>query len=287
MTLLELLDLERPGEDRFAGVSPDDGWKRIYGGLVVSQALVAAYATIEGRVCHSLHSYFLRPGDTTLPVDYAVERIRDGASFATRRVVASQRDKPIFSMMASFQTPEDGFAHQAPMPPAPPPENLVDEMQRWLALGDAAPAAARRLASAPQRIQVRWVDPPAFRSTGAPLEPRKAVWIRVAEPIPDDIVLQQAALAYASDMTLIETAMRAHGFGFWSEGLQTASLDHSIWFHRPADFGQWHLFAQESPSSGGARGLALGHMFARDGGIVATVAQEGLMRLRPAAPTHI
>ncbi len=278
MTLNEILALEADGDDRYLGHSPDESWKRVFGGLVVAQALVAAYATVHGRVCHSLHSYFLRPGDPAQPLAYAVERTRDGASFATRRVTASQGEKAIFELMASFQTPEDGLAHQIAMPSAPPPEDLPEEAQRWLALGDALPAGARAFAASPQRIDVRWVEAPALPPAKAP--PHKAVWMRAKDTVVGGQAQQQATLAYASDMTFVETAMRPHGLNFWSGGVQTASLDHALWFHHPVDFNQWHLFVQDSPASSGGRGLARGALFSRDGRLVASAAQEGLMRVR-------
>jgi acyl-CoA thioesterase-2 len=279
VTLNDLLALDAKDADRFVGASPDDGWRRVFGGLVVAQALMAASRTVEGRVCHSLHSYFLRPGDPAQPLSYAVERTRDGASFATRRVTASQGERAIFEMLASFQTPETGLEHQVPMPPAPPPESLREEALRWLEMGDALPAGARAFASGPQRIDVRWVQPRTISSTAE--EPNKAVWMRAKEPVTGGEAQQQATLAYASDMTLVETAMRPHGLNFWSGGVQTASLDHALWFHHPIDFNQWHLYVQDSPASAGSRGLARGSLFRQDGLLVASAAQEGLMRLRP------
>ncbi len=278
MNLPTLLSLEPQGNDVFLGRSPDDGWKRIYGGLVVSQSLLAAYATIEGRVCHSLHSYFLRPGDPSRAVEYAVERTRDGASFAVRRVTASQGGKRIFDLTCSFQTPEAGLEHQVPMPGAPAPEDLPEEARRWLELGDLVPESARRFAASEQRIDARWVEAPTF--TTAKGAPAKAVWMRAKAPIGGGEAQQQATLAYASDMTFVETAMRPHGLNYFSPGLQAASLDHALWFHHPIDFNQWHLFVQDSPVSSGGRGLARGYLFSRDGRLVASATQEGLMRLR-------
>ena len=278
MNLPEVMTVAPVGGDVFIGHSPDQTWKRIYGGLVVAQSLLAAYATIEGRVCHSLHSYFLRPGDPRRPVEYAVERTRDGASFAVRRVTASQGGKRIFDLTCSFQTPEAGLEHQFPMPAVAPPEALQEEAQRWLDLGDIVPESARRFAASPQRIDARWIGPPTFSPGKA--EPFKAVWMRAKEPVGDSEALQQATLAYASDMTFVETALRPHGLNYWSEGLQTASLDHALWFHHPVDFNDWHLFVQDSPVSSGGRGLVRGHLFQRDGLLVASAAQEGLMRRR-------
>ncbi len=279
MNLTQILELEPQGEDRFVGHSPsDEGWKRVYGGLVVAQALRAAYATAPARICHSLHSYFLRPGDTSRPIDYQVERVRDGASFAVRRVRASQGDKQIFDLTCSFQTPELGLEHQFDMPTVAPPESLREETQRWLDLGDALPESVRRFAGSTQRIDARWINHTNFPPVAGP--PAKAVWMRAKEPVVGGEDAQQATLAYASDMTFVETAMRPHGVNFWTEGLQGASLDHALWFHQPIDFNEWHLFVQDSPASSGGRGLARGYLFSRDGRLVASAMQEGLMRLR-------
>lgn len=279
MTLEEVLTLAATAEDRYEGRSPDDGWKRIFGGLVVAQALMAAYGTVEGRNCHSLHSYFLRAGDTAAPIVYEVERTRDGGAFCVRRVTATQQGRPIFVMMASFQKLEVGLEHQDPMPEDAAPEDLVDEMQRWLALGEALPDFARVMSDRTQRIELRRAGPPGFvPAPGNP--PHKTVWMRAKRPAGLEVARQQATLAYASDMTFLSTALGAHGLGVWSAGLQTASLDHAIWFHRPIDFNQWHLFVQKSPSTSGARGLVTGRMFSRDGVLVASMAQEGLIRQR-------
>lgn len=280
MTLNDVLRLEPQGGDLFIGRSPDDGWRRIFGGLVVAQALLAAYATVQGRLCHSLHSYFLRPGDPAQPVAYEVERTRDGSSFASRRVTANQGGKRIFDLTCSFQAPETGLEHQAAMPVVAAPETLREEAQRWLELGDAVPEAARRFAASPQRIDARWVEPPTFPPTRG--EPFKAVWMRAKAPVEGGQPQQQATLAYASDMTFVETAMRPHGLNYWMGGVQTASLDHSLWFHHPVDFNDWHLFVQDSPVSSGGRGLSRGSLYRRDGLLVASAAQEGLMRMRGA-----
>lgn len=278
MTLDDILRLEPQGGDCFVGHAPDDGWRRIFGGLVVAQALLAAYGTVQERVCHSLHSYFLRPGDPAQPVAYEVERTRDGSSFTSRRVTANQGGKRIFDLTCSFQKPEAGLEHQAAMPAVPAPETLRDEARRWLELGDAVPEAARRFAASPQRIDARWVEPPRFPPV--PGEPSKAVWMRAKAPVEGGEAQQQATLAYASDMTFVETAMRPHGLSYWMSGVQTASLDHSLWFHHPVDFNEWHLFVQDSPASSGGRGLSRGSLYRRDGLLVASAAQEGLMRVR-------
>lgn len=280
MKLDRLLALTGGLEDRFEGVSPQDGdRRRIYGGLVAAQALRAAQLTVENRVCHSIHGYFLVMGDPARPIDYAVERLRDGSSFCVRRIVASQGARTIFTAMASFQTPEAGHEFQAPMPDAPDPDALADEMERWLAKGEAAPEAARKRATAPQRIEMRWAGPPPFEAPG-PRPPRRLIWMRAKDPIGADPALQQAALMYASDMTLLSTALAVHGLGYWQPGVLSASLDHAVWFHRPSDFNAWHLYVQDAQSTGGGRGFVRGRMYHRDGTLVASMTQEGLMRVR-------
>lgn len=277
MSLAQLLAVQARGGDLFEGHAPQDGWKRIFGGLVAAQALAAAQATAEGRPCHSLHCYFLRPGDPALPIDYAVERLRDGASFSARRVDAAQAGRLIFSLMASFQREEPGLAYQLPMPDAPAPESLPDEAQRWRTFADTLPDARR--AMQPPRVEVRRVQPSDVLVDPSPF---KQVWMRSLDPLPaGDPALHHAALVYGSDMTLLAAATSVHGLGFWSSELQTASLDHSVWLHRPTDFNDWHLYVQEAPSTFGGRGLAQGRMYRRDGTLVASMAQEGLMRLRP------
>jgi acyl-CoA thioesterase-2 len=241
---------------------------------------MAACATVEGRPCHSLHCYFVRTGAATEPVRYEVDRVRDGAGFSVRQVTARQGERRIFILMASFQKPEPGPAHQSAMPIVPPPEDLVDEMDRWRDDADSLSPAARQFLNRPQRIEGRWVDPLPVGSE-APRAPRKALWVRAKEALPPTPELHMAALAYASDMTFISTALGVHGFGFWSPGLQSASLDHAVWFHQPTDFNAWHLYVQESSWTGGARGFVRGQMYRRDGSLVASMTQEGLIRLRP------
>lgn len=280
MTLVDLLALTAGAGDRFEGRSPQDGdRRRIYGGLVAAQALRAAQLTVDGRVCHSMHGYFLVMGDPARPIDYAVERVRDGMSFCVRRIVASQGARIIFTAMASFQTPETGHEYQAPMPDAPDPDTLVDEMERWLAKSEAVPEAARKRAAAPQRIEMRWTGPPPFEAPG-PRPPQRLIWMRAKAPIGPDPALHQAALMYASDMTLLSTALAVHGLGYWQPGVMSASLDHAVWLHRPTDFNLWHLYVQDAESTGGGRGFVRGRMYRQDGTLVASMTQEGLMRLR-------
>lgn len=267
--LLRRLDLEtRPG-DRFEA-SPGRGAGRLFGGLVAAQAVVAAGRTVPGAALHSLHAYFLRPGRHGAPIHLDVDRIRDGRTFATRRVVARQGDEAIFNLSASFARPEEGISHQDPMPDAPPPEGLPDwEDLRAARLGDGA----RRRRDGP--IEVRDCDPddPA----GAPRPARRRVWLRARDALPEDPLVHAAVLVYASDRTLLGTAARPHGLPWGRRSM--ASLDHALWLHHPARLDDWILYASESPAAHAARGLVLGAMYRRDGVRVASVAQEGLIRV--------
>lgn len=276
-TLVSTLTLEPIEENLFRGLSPPEDRTRIFGGQVVAQALTAAYKTVENRICHSLQSYFIRPGDPTRPVLYQVERSRDGKSFMTRRVIAIQKGEQIFNMACSFQTPEDGYDHQDEMPKTTLPINLPDEVERQTAeLKDIPEAHKRWLRKRP--IEMRPVDPVSLlQPTPKPAE--QFVWLRAREDLGDDIALNQALLAYASDFSLLGTAMRPHGVS-WMSGVQTASLDHILWFHRPTNFSRWHLYAQDSPSASGARGFNRGAIYREDGVLVASAAQEGLIRKR-------
>ena len=278
-TLVETLQLERIEENLFRGTSPDTAPGRIFGGQVIAQSLLAAYETVETRVCHSLHCYFIRPGDPSIPILFEVDRSRDGGSFTTRRVVAIQRGQQIFNLAASFQDVEQGFEHQAPMPETPTPEELDDEVTAQKKLLEKAPEPMRRMMMRPRPIEMRGRDsfgwPPSENK-----EPQSAVWMRAREPIGEDPHMHQVVLAYASDMNLLSTAMRPHRVGWQTQGLQSASLDHAMWFHKPSNFNDWHLYAQDSPSASGGRGFVRGSLYTRDGTLVASVAQEGLMRQR-------
>ncbi|MBL8536676.1 MAG: acyl-CoA thioesterase II [Hyphomonadaceae bacterium] len=275
--LIEVLSLEPIEMNLFRGKSPKDAKQRIFGGQVVAQALTAAYKTVEDRVCHSLQSYFIRPGDPALPVLYQVERSRDGKSFATRRVIAIQKGEQIFNMACSFQSPEDGFDHQSTMPEFPAPEVVEDDRARLRALFADTPDLAARW-SHEEPIELRSVTPANLR-TPSPLPAHHAVWFRASRDLGDDMALNQCLLAYASDYSLLGTAMRPHGVS-WMSGVQTASLDHILWFHRPTNFSRWHLYVQDSPSASGARGFNLGSIYRQDGVLVASAAQEGLIRRR-------
>jgi acyl-CoA thioesterase-2 len=272
--LVKLLDLEPIEVNMFRGVSPDEDRQRIFGGQVAGQALVAAARTVEvDRQVHSLHAYFLRAGDPRRPVLYEVERLRDGGSFTTRRVVAIQHGKVIFNMSASFQVPEDGYDHAFSMPEVPAPDDLPTMRERFARAGiDLAPWMDR-----PRPIDIRHVDWPAPDGTRS-LAPRQNVWLRADGRLPDDPILHTIVLTYASDMTLLDTSTLPHGGSWFDPTMFMASLDHAMWFHRPFRADDWLLYAQDSPTAGGGRGLSRGLVFAQDGTLVATVMQEGLIR---------
>jgi acyl-CoA thioesterase II len=284
--LIELLDLEEIEKNHYRATSPSEGWQRVYGGQVIGQALVAASRTVpKDRQAHSLHGYFLRPGDTTIPILYKVDRIRDGRSFTTRRVVAIQHGRPIFNMSISFHTEEPGFSHQFDMPEAPPPEDLPDERQLradWAAMMRAEwvakmPAEYASSFNRERPIDVRPIDPQdIFAPDKRP--PRQMSWMKSRLPLPDDDRLHQCVLAYLSDWSLLDTATLPHGVSFLQDNMQMASLDHAMWFHRPFRADEWLLFVQDSPSASGARGLNRGLIYRRDGVLIASAAQEGLMR---------
>jgi acyl-CoA thioesterase-2 len=275
--VLALLDLETAGENIFRGLSPAGRMHRVYGGQVLGQALVAATRTVApSRICHSLHAYFLRPGDPRVPILYEVDRSRDGRSFSVRRVVALQEGKQIFILAASFQTVEQGYEHEFPMPDVPPPEALDDELEARRKNPDLMPEMLREWLTRARPFETRPViiDPPGDRQ---PRPPYDNVWFRAAGPVPE--ALTQALLAYASDASLLSTSLLPHGKSIFSN-LQVASLDHAMWFHRPFRFDDWLLYAQDSPSASGARGFNRGAIYTRDGTLVASVAQEGLIRPR-------
>jgi acyl-CoA thioesterase II len=278
--LLQTLDLEVLEQNLFRGTSPKVGWQRVFGGQVIGQALVAAQRTVDPqRHVHSLHAYFMRPGDPAVPIIYEVDRIRDGGSFTTRRVVAIQHGQAIFSMSASFQVSEPGLEHAFSMPDVPQPETLPSEKELAEQYIDHAPENVRRYWQRQRPIELRPVDLAHYVSSKK-LEPRQQIWFRATGPLPDDPAIQASILAYASDMTILDTALFAHGMSIFEPRLQGATLDHAIWFHRPCDMSQWHLYAQDSPNSGGARGFTRGMIFSQQGNLVASVAQEGLIRIR-------
>jgi acyl-CoA thioesterase-2 len=280
-TLVETLQLERIEENLFRGRSPDTRPGRIFGGQVIAQSLLAAYETVETRHCHSLHCYFIRPGDPTVPIVFEVDRSRDGGSFTTRRVVAIQRGKQIFNLAASFKDPEEGFTHQSEMPAGPHWSELKDEAELMAEFMKTAPEEAKRWMRGPRPIEMRAADARTY-FMGGPKPPQAQNWFRCRTPIGDDAHMHQVILAYASDMNLLSTAMRPHGVHWQTPGFQSASLDHAMWFHKATDFNQWHLYAHDSPSASDGRGLIRGQIYAEDGTLVASVAQEGLIRMRKA-----
>ena len=283
-TLLSTLDLEPIEVNLFRGTSPKVGWQRVFGGQVIGQALVAAQRTVEAeRKVHSLHGYFMRPGDPENPIIYEVDRIRDGGSFTTRRVVAIQHGHAIFSMSASFQIEESGLDHAIDMPDVPRPEQLASEKELAEQFIDHAPENVRKYWQRERPIELRPTDLTHYIS-GKKLPPRQHVWFRATGPLPENPAIQAAVLAYASDMTLLDTSLYAHGRAVFDPALQVASLDHAMWFHRPINMEKWHLYTQDSPNSSGARGFTRGSIYSEDGELVASAAQEGLIRLRD--PKH-
>ncbi len=278
--LVELLDLEPIEVNLFRGQSPEDSWQRVFGGQVIGQALVAAQRTVEDdRTCHSLHAYFIRPGDPKVPIVYEVDRARDGRSFTTRRVIAIQHGKQIFNMAASFQVAEEGFDHQFPMPDVPAPEDLPSERDLREKVVDRVPRSMRDRFLRPRPIELRFVEPPSYMDAEK-RDPISHVWFRAVAPIADNVALHQCVLAYASDMTLLDTCINPHGVTWMDGKVQSASLDHAMWFHRPFRADEWLLYAQDAPSASGARGFNRGNIFTRDGVLIASVTQEGLIRPR-------
>lgn len=278
--LIERLDLEKLEENLFRGSSPQNGWQRVFGGLVIAQALMAAQRCVDpDRIVHSLHAYFMRPGDPSIPIVYQVERIRDGSSFTTRRVVAVQHGKAIFSMSASFQVEEPGFDHQISIPNVPAPETLMGEAEFRAAFLAQAPDIVKKYWGRERPIEIRPTSLTHYLSREK-LEPEAHIWVKASGLVPDDRHYQVAILAYLSDMTLLDTSLYAHGTSIFDPELQVASLDHAMWFHRPCRLDDWLLYTQDSPSAAGARGMTRGSIFTRDGRLVASVAQEGLIRKR-------
>jgi acyl-CoA thioesterase-2 len=274
--LVELLDLEQIEVNIFRGRSPDESRQRVFGGQVAGQALVAAGRTVDPeRPVHSLHAYFLRPGDPEVPIVYQVDRIRDGRSFTTRRVVAVQHGKAIFNLQASFQIREDGIDHQYEMPEAPDPESLPTMEERF----EAAGLPKDPFWSRPRPIDVRYTDEPPWLRRNRRPEARQMVWMRADGELKDDPLLHVCMVTYASDMTLLDSVLMAHGLSWQSGRINGASLDHAMWFHRPFRADDWLLYVQESPASSGARGLAQGQLWTRDGNHVVSVVQEGLLRV--------
>jgi acyl-CoA thioesterase-2 len=277
-SLVALLDLEAIEVNIFRGVSPQISLQRVFGGQVAGQALVACGRTVEpDRAVHSLHSYFIRPGDPSTPIVYTVERIRDGRSFSVRRVVAIQHGKPIFTLSASFQLEQGGIDHQVEMPDVPPPETLPTLAERYEGFDELA-AIARTI---PQAFDVRYVDdPPWIQRAQGPRESQPhRIWLRTNGVLPDDPLMHVCAVTFASDMNLLDSVLIHHGLAARLDPISMASLDHAMWFHRQFRADEWILYSSESPSASGGRGLATGRFFTRDGRHVVSVAQEGLVRL--------
>jgi len=278
--LLKVLDLDaseaRTTEDIFTGVSHSMPTGRVYGGQVLSQSLVAAERTLpEERIVHSMHGYFLRPGDATQGITFAVDRIHDGRSFSTRRVQAYQGGVPIFSMISSFQDEDPGLDHAEPIPDGiPDPESLPSDDEL---IGRVHPITGRLLSDRP--ADIRHVTGPLFLEVAGERVPQQAVWMRMRAPLPDDPRLHRAALAYLSDMTIQESILRRHGITWQTPGLKVASLDHAMWWHRFGRVDQWMLYVQQSPNARGGRGLSQGRIYSQDGSLMATVAQEIMIRV--------
>lgn len=279
-SMLAVLDLAasdaRTTEDIFTGVSQAMPLGRVYGGQVLAQSIVAASRTLpDDRSVHSMHGYFLRPGDASKGITFSVDRIHDGRSFSTRRTQAYQEGVPIFSMIASFQDEDPGLEHQAPMPEGiPSPEELPDVEAH---LEGLHPMSKRLFTERP--VDLRHIPSPLYRSVEGPHVPEQAVWVKVNRSIPDDPALHRAALAYLSDLTIQESILRAHGIAWQTPGLKVASLDHAMWWHRPGRVDEWMLYVQESPSARGGRGLSTGRIYSRDGSLLASVAQEIMVRV--------
>lgn len=276
--LIKTLDLEQLEHNLYRGTSPDIGWQRVFGGQVIAQALVAAQRTVDAdRFVHSLHAYFVRPGDPSVPIVYQVERLRDGGSFATRQVQAIQHGRAIFTLSSSFQRDEEGYEHQIALPDVPSPEELMDEAEFKRIFLPKAPEAIRRYWERPRPIELRPTSLKHYLTTEK-LEPLQDVWVRTVGDVPEDRGVQAAILAYLSDMTLLDASLYPHGTSVFDPRLQAASLDHAMWFHRPIRFDDWLLYSQDSPSASGGRGMTRGALYTRSGILVASVAQEGLIR---------
>ena len=277
--LLTILDLEKLEVNLFRGLTPQTSWNRVFGGQVVGQALVAACRTIEGMLPHSLHAYFLLAGDTKAPIVYDVDRIRDGKSFSTRRVVAIQHGQAIFSMSVSFHNDEPGLNHQMTMPDVPHPDALPSDADIRQKILPALPEAVRRYYERDRPIELRPVDFDRYRGK-RPEGDRFSIWLRTTAPLPDDPAMHRCALAYASDMNLLDAALVPHQRSVFDRSIMGASLDHALWFHRPFRADQWLLYTLDSPSMHGARGFGRGLIYTADGTLVASAVQEGLLRER-------
>ena len=277
--IIETLDLEEIELNHYLATSPNEGWQRVYGGQVIGQALVAASRTVStDRSAHSLHGYFLRAGDTDIPILYKVDRIRDGKSFTTRRVVAVQRGQAIFTMSISFQVDEGGLNHQFDMPDVPGPDDLQTEDEIRQVQSKNWPKEFQDSFSGSSAIQVKPIEPIDLLNP-KPAEPVQRCWVRCGDKLPDDPRIHQCVLAYLSDWSLLDTATRPHAVSFMQDNVQVASLDHAMWFHRPFRADEWLLYYQDSPSASGARGFNRGLIYNQSGELVASTTQEGLVRI--------
>jgi acyl-CoA thioesterase-2 len=276
-TLLDLLTLESIGTDRYLGQAQDLGFPKLFGGHVLGQSLVAATNSCQGLQAHSLHAYFIRAGSSTAPIEYQVDRLRDGKSFSVRRVTALQNNQAILILSASFQAPESGFEHQIEMPDVVPPESLPSELDLARAVKDRIPASIREQFTCDRPIEIRQVDPiNPFKPEKMPAT--RYAWFRTTGPMSKDPTLNKCLLAYASDFGLLATSMRPHGVTFYQPDMMTASLDHAMWFYRDFCMDEWLLYASDSPTAAQGRGFNRGNIFRRNGELVACVAQEGLFR---------
>jgi len=283
-SLFDIFDLDTLEHNLFRGRSPEDGWQRVFGGQVIGQALVAATRTVDGedRAAHSLHGYFLLPGDPHTPIIYEVARIRDGKSFTTRQVTALQHGQAIFSMGVSFHRDEPGFSHQIKAPDVPAPETLPSEAELLADLLPKLPEPIQRYWRRERPVEMRPVDVRQYIST-EPREAQRSIWVRSNLSLPEDIGLHKCVLAYASDFFLLDTSLAPHGRNLFDPRMMMASLDHALWFHRPFRADEWLLYVMDSPSASCARGFCRGSIFRRDGTLIASVAQEGLIRERDSA----
>jgi acyl-CoA thioesterase-2 len=277
--LIEVLDLKQVDELVFEGISENLGFKHVFGGQVCGQALMAAYRTVDGLAAHSMHGYFLRAGDHSLPIQYEAQIIRDGSSFATRRIIARQHDKEIFTLTASFQKEEKGADHQFDMPESKSPEELVSELELRRRFKHLIPEKIREEFTRDRPIEIRPVKPIDYTKPDI-RPPYKQNWFRAVSSLPDNLALHHCILTYASDFGLLGTSMLPHGLSFAQRGMQVASLDHAVWFHRPFRVDEWLLYDMDSPSASGGRGFNRGNIYNQQGELVASVCQEALIRKR-------
>jgi acyl-CoA thioesterase II len=280
-SLISILDLEPVEHNLFLGRSPQIGWQRVFGGQVLAQALMAAHKTINnGRIVHSLHSYFLRPGDPSIPILYEVACLRDGGSFSTRSVLAKQNNEVILTLSASFHSYEIGLEHSMPMmPDIPPPENVMSSSELGVHYADQMPQHISAYLTREQPIEMRPITPLHYVSSD-PLPPVQHVWMKLLGEVPNNHALQAAVLAYISDVTLLDGSLFPHGRTIFDRSLQAASLDHAMWFHRPHALDEWLLYSQDTPNAFGGRGFSRGAFYTQSGILIASTAQEGLIRLR-------